>query len=592
MSISQLPELGQACMEPLGRFCSGPWLDKARLARRPPILCEILGAWRVLGLREPVMRVLWSSTWIAAGTFALWACSRGTEPVPSTTQTAAGAASAKTQEPSVALRDLVPPGKAESTADGIVSPVGLDGETRRYAVTLVDSAPKRVYARALRTWIHEAPGRSAPRLGYLRVGGSAPIAGPSVAASECAQGWQPIKPKGYVCMNEHATFDATDPAVDLSREHPPDFSRKLPYIYGTVRNPGPIYGALPERAELTETEPGFEGRMAEWLTASGEVGSSYAPEVWLGPEQVAVEAAAVWQQGLSQDVPELLTGGRPAPGLSGKQHERSPIVLAPMRQRVGFSFLSTFLWQGRRYGLTPEMEILPTDRLRPIRGSELHGYQIGKDVQFPFALVRTPGAKFRSGKDAPYRAALPLTGKQAFYDKVLHYETTDGDWVSDRVASRLDPAKNMPGWGKNGEKWIDISVSKQTLMLYEGELPVYATLVSTGEAGLSDHETSTATKRGIFRIHTKHISATMSSEELGEEFELRDVPYVMYFDKEGYALHGAYWHDRFGIPKSHGCINLAPEDARRIFHWTEPAVPPGWHGALLPLKGTVVFVHP
>jgi lipoprotein-anchoring transpeptidase ErfK/SrfK len=129
-------------------------------------------------------------------------------------------------------------------------------------------------------------------------------------------------------------------------------------------------------------------------------------------------------------------------------------------------------------------------------------------------------------------------------------------------------------------------------VLYEGVKPVYATLISSGEAGLEDAAHTTATKRGIFRIHTKHVSATMSSDELGEEFELRDVPYVQYFDKEGYALHGAYWHDRFGTPKSHGCLNLAPEDARRIFYWTEPQVPTGWHGALLPLKGTVMFIHP
>ena len=121
---------------------------------------------------------------------------------------------------------------------------------------------------------------------------------------------------------------------------------------------------------------------------------------------------------------------------------------------------------------------------------------------------------------------------------------------------------------------------------------MYATLVSTGEAGLGDASSTTATKRGIFRIHTKHVSTTMSSSEVGEAFELRDVPYVQYFDKQGYAIHGAYWHDRFGMPKSHGCINLAPEDARRVFHWTSPQVPDHWHGALSALKGTVVFIHP
>src|SRR5690606_2285339 len=102
----------------------------------------------------------------------------------------------------------------------------------------------------------------------------------------------------------------------------------------------------------------------------------------------------------------------------------------------------------------------------------------------------------------------------------------------------------------------------------------YATLVSTGEAGLASADETTATRQGIFRIHTKHVTATMASSESGEEFELRDVPYVQYF-KDGYALHGAYWHDRFGVPKSHGCINLAPEDARRVFAWTEPQVPTG-----------------
>ena len=84
----------------------------------------------------------------------------------------------------------------------------------------------------------------------------------------------------------------------------------------------------------------------------------------------------------------------------------------------------------------------------------------------------------------------------------------------------------------------------------------------------------------------------MASDDVGEEFELRDVPYVQYFDDGGHAIHGAYWHDRFGVPKSHGCINLAPEDARRLFSFTEPALPDGWHGVLSARTGTVVFIHP
>jgi hypothetical protein len=72
-------------------------------------------------------------------------------------------------------------------------------------------------------------------------------------------------------------------------------------------------------------------------------------------------------------------------------------------------------------------------------------------------------------------------------------------------------------------------------------------------------------------------------------FKLRDVPHIQYFHKN-YAIHGAYWHDVFGIARSHGCINLAPADSLRVFHWTEPAVPQGWHGVNTD-NGTPVILH-
>ncbi|HWA77859.1 MAG TPA: L,D-transpeptidase, partial [Polyangiaceae bacterium] len=92
-------------------------------------------------------------------------------------------------------------------------------------------------------------------------------------------------------------------------------------------------------------------------------------------------------------------------------------------------------------------------------------------------------------------------------------------------------------------------------------------------------------------IHTKHVSVTMNSEEAGSEFDLRDVPYVQYF-KDNYALHAAYWHDGFGAPRSHGCINLAPLDARWLFHWTDPPVPPAWHGAFSLREGSLIDIVP
>ena len=78
---------------------------------------------------------------------------------------------------------------------------------------------------------------------------------------------------------------------------------------------------------------------------------------------------------------------------------------------------------------------------------------------------------------------------------------------------------------------------------------------------------------------TRRVTVTMDGDEAGDEFDLRDVPWVQYFT-EGYALHAAYWHDDFGVPRSHGCVNLAPLDASWLFEWTDPEVPEGWNAAL------------
>jgi lipoprotein-anchoring transpeptidase ErfK/SrfK len=108
---------------------------------------------------------------------------------------------------------------------------------------------------------------------------------------------------------------------------------------------------------------------------------------------------------------------------------------------------------------------------------------------------------------------------------------------------------------------------------------------------LGDPKETHSTLRGQFLIHTKHVSVTMDSEAEGDEFDLRDVPYVQYF-QEGYALHAAFWHDSFGQPYSHGCVNLSPLDARALFHMTDPPVPQSWHAALSLRGGTLVHITP
>ena len=449
--------------------------------------------------------------------------------------------------------------------------------------------------------VHAEPKRSSKVIGYLR-------AGTRVAAREerrppsdrCKKGWRTIAPSGWVCMTE-MTDDMQHEVVRAIR--PPDVTRRLPYMYGTVTRGGPVYARIPTAKHLETYEPSLEEHLGKWRK-DRESGATYGLDVWLRhTEGKSVPSAidALEQRITDTEIPFFLRDGRTAPVIAKEMAEAGgdAVKVDQVDRRQGRAFIHSFLHEGRRYNVTPDLLVIPADRCRPIRGSGFHGWQVDKELRFPFALVRRAGGKsYRlEGKklveaaDLEWRSAHLLTGKQMFHRDLLHYETDKGLWIDDRHASRIDPAKRWPKWAKQGQKWIDVNITKQVLVAYEGKTMVYATLVSTGEAGLEDAEHTTATKRGIFRIHKKWLSTTMDSEMVGEEFELRDVPYVQYFE-EGYAIHGAYWHDGFGQPKSHGCINLAPEDARRLFFWTDPPVPQGWHGAEQPLKGTVVFVHP
>jgi len=214
----------------------------------------------------------------------------------------------------------------------------------------------------------------------------------------------------------------------------------------------------------------------------------------------------------------------------------------------------------------------------------------------------------------PTRAFVPLTGVRKVIGETAYLQSQAGFWVRGRDVGVAMTPHTWPGAAERGEKWIDVSIDEETLVLWEGKKPVFTTMVSSGQDGAKDPKTTKSTVRGVFRLKSKHITATMDSNERStqsggampdpkageaptasdredQSFELRDVPYVQYFH-DGYALHSAYWHDKFGIARSHGCINLSPIDAMRVFRFTDPPVPEGWHGIQIdPGKGTVVIVR-
>jgi lipoprotein-anchoring transpeptidase ErfK/SrfK len=143
------------------------------------------------------------------------------------------------------------------------------------------------------------------------------------------------------------------------------------------------------------------------------------------------------------------------------------------------------------------------------------------------------------------------------------------------------------------EKWIDVDLTHQILVAFEGTRPVFATLVASGKRDEKDKTKDHPTPTGTFHIQAKHVSATMDGNIAADApYSIEDVPWVMYFDGS-YALHGAFWHSNFGHPMSHGCVNLSPADARALFGWTEPRLPDGWHGVFTPepKDGTRVVIH-
>jgi hypothetical protein len=494
--------------------------------------------------------------------------------------------------PAATLATILTPPSSSAASPFSVTGAALPVDAEKF--------PAKLAALAWETRVLEQPSASAKVLGYVRAGGLVQAAAESTRGDGCRGAWRAVAPVGYVCVEPgNATLDADAVLVHALAQRP-DTSARLPYMYGIVRRPGPLYARLPTRAEAEANEPGLEARMRTWLAEGGDDGASFRSDYWLrGKTLPAPSPQALWDAQTTRDVPDWLADGKFPPGNLSTLRHGDDLVVATAGHHNGFALVDTAAVEGRRYGITSDLLVFPIDRMRPIEGSAFHGYKVPADIDFPFALVRRDGAAAYSlhggkpvkAKDLARRAAIALSGKQRFVDDVLFFQTTDGLWLSDRYVSRVDGVKKMPKWAKDGERWIDVSIAKQVLLAYDGTQPAYATLISSGEAGLEDPETSKSTARGIFRIHTKHLTTTMSSKVVGEEFELKDIPYVQYFE-EGYALHAAYWHDDFGTPRSHGCINLAPEDARWLFQWTEPQLPPGWHGVRKALRGSVVFVHP
>jgi hypothetical protein len=525
------------------------------------------------------------------------------------------------------LSDSPPPALDAGAALSVAGPVdaaGADGvqsngDAADSTVGDATLAGPLITTKRFQAIVWEHPNYSSFMLGYIRAGALVqreedPVP-PGPGVDGCPGHWYALKPAGYVCEGrDGVTLDVDDPVVKIMQRYQPRSNDPLPYGYGMSMST-PMYARVPTAAEQKEVEGGdIAGRTKQIEEQRAKLPPDKLPQ---------------W--------PELAMPALPMPDfLEG--HAQVPIILpwvptaktlkasyALYQTRLGF--LTAFEAEGRTFYLTTEMMLVPADRIHANRLADFHGVELAAPsadgVHLPLAWVRWGTAPLYriDGADGGQsvtktETAIPLQGWVEIADKplsvqgttyleVLHPPADVGERAAVKASdvTRLDVVKELPERVEATDTWIDVDVSKQTLVLYDGLVPRFATLVATG-AG-KGHETPL----GRFRVYAKHVTSRMSAEEKPAEkdpdnpagdagvehaYRYDDVPYVQFLH-EGIALHAAFWHEGFGIPRSHGCINLSPRDAVWLFHRTLPEVPPGWHSinggrAGIPW-GTTVRIH-
>jgi hypothetical protein len=230
--------------------------------------------------------------------------------------------------------------------------------------------------------------------------------------------------------------------------------------------------------------------------------------------------------------------------------------------------------------------------LEPKPRPEMRGVILGGDKKLPYAFVYdhadAPAPVFRLNKNGAFTEA-GVADNHARIKVTREFTSDHRTWLVGpnnlalsredvRVARKIARPDDVPA----GEKWIHVDLAEQVLVAYEGDRPVFATLVSSGKGA------EFATPTGLYRVNEKHISITMRGPDPDHGvYEVEEVPWTLYYH-DSFALHGAYWHDDFGKTRSHGCTNISPVDARWLFYWTDGVLPAGWTG-LRNFHGTHVY---
>ena len=419
------------------------------------------------------------------------------------------------------------------------------------------------------------------RLGYLRKGDVVEAKPQILAKPNCSEGWYELATGGFVC-GKSVTRDLN--AKELAdAPHPPLTEGPLPYEYALNLTTGtPLYSRKPSRDDRTKYERGLPVGRSDGKTAPGDSPSANGETPWYSKE-----------------------GARKQVSLNDLQKPEGPVFERMVRgfylsldKRV--TFPSGHFWRTAAGLYAPFEHLVVHEPKTEFEGVHVADADEKRKLPLGFILgLHARQYRFTDGVDKPKRgehvdrfAIVGLTGQKKLFEERVYYETLGGWWTRDLDGTTTKPGPPPPDLAP-GEKWVDVNLSTQSLVAFEGDKPVYATLISSGRHDDNDPVKDHRTRMGSFRVREKHISATMDDDSASDgPYSIEDVPWIMYFNGS-YALHGAFWHSAFGHERSHGCVNMTPHDAKELFGWTGPTLPSGWHGvrATNDNPGTRVIVH-
>jgi hypothetical protein len=253
-----------------------------------------------------------------------------------------------------------------------------------------------------------------------------------------------------------------------------------------------------------------------------------------------------------------------------------PSTAAPPVRNVGVGFLYLTISgemevDGQHWYIINAGEYVLAKDIRLVDYSAFRGTEVHAQPERPFGWVvlkvvpsDAPGDEPNPiFSELPRYTFLEVFDAETAEDGWIWYDIGAGRWIKQTHVSLVDLSPPPAAVGA-GDYWVEVDLYEQTMAAYEGERMVFASLVSSGL-------NRWATQEGLYQVWDRWLETKMSGAEGKVDYYfIEDVPHTMYFDLPNQiALHGAYWHDRFGYKHSHGCVNMPPRAAEWVYNWSE-----------------------